>query len=46
LRAALHQYVPWYNTERISMKLHGLSPIQYRAQAPRYLFRSPSPVAG
>ncbi|YCI00734.1 integrase core domain-containing protein [Arthrobacter sp. D2-10] len=23
----------WYNTERISTKLKGLSPVQYRAQA-------------
>ncbi|WP_429591901.1 IS3 family transposase, partial [Arthrobacter crystallopoietes] len=23
----------WYNTERISTKLEGLSPVQYRAQA-------------
>ncbi|WP_415502167.1 IS3 family transposase, partial [Arthrobacter ulcerisalmonis] len=23
----------WYNTKRISTKLNGLSPVQYRAQA-------------
>ncbi|MFJ6003431.1 IS3 family transposase, partial [Arthrobacter sp. NPDC092385] len=29
---ALHEYIRWYNTERISTKLKGLSPVQYRAQ--------------
>jgi len=33
LAAALHEYIRWYNTERISTKLKGLSPVQYRAQA-------------
>jgi putative transposase len=33
LEAALHEYVHWYNNERISTKLEGLSPVQYRAQA-------------
>ncbi|NOJ60299.1 IS3 family transposase [Arthrobacter sp. 260] len=33
LTAALHDYIHWYNTERISTKLKGLSPVQYRAQA-------------
>lgn len=33
LTAALHEYIRWYNTERISTKLEGLSPVQYRAQA-------------
>jgi putative transposase len=32
LTAALHEYIRWYNTERISTKLKGLSPVQYRAQ--------------
>jgi putative transposase len=32
LTAALHEYIHWYNTERISTKLKGLSPLQYRAQ--------------
>jgi putative transposase len=32
LTAALHEYIRWYNTERISTKLEGLSPVQYRAQ--------------
>lgn len=33
LAAALNEYLRWYNTERISTKLEGLSPVQYRAQA-------------
>ncbi|WP_262104992.1 IS3 family transposase [Arthrobacter sp. Marseille-P9274] len=33
LESALHDYIRWYNTERISTKLEGLSPVQYRAQA-------------
>jgi putative transposase len=33
LAAALHEYIRWYNNERISTKLEGLSPVQYRAQA-------------
>ncbi len=33
LEAALHDYIHWYNTDRISTKLKGLSPVQYRAQA-------------
>jgi putative transposase len=32
LTAALHEYMCWYNTERISTQLKGLSPVQYRAQ--------------
>ena len=32
LTTALHDYISWYNTERISTKLKGLSPVQYRAQ--------------
>jgi putative transposase len=31
--AALDDYIIWYNTTRISTKLKGLSPVQYRAQA-------------
>ncbi|WP_330270099.1 IS3 family transposase [Lentzea sp. NBC_00516] len=31
--AALHDYIGWYNTTRISTTLKGLSPVQYRAQA-------------
>lgn len=30
--ATLHDYIAWYNTERISTRLKGLSPVQYRAQ--------------
>lgn len=30
---ALEDYISWYNTERISTALKGLSPVQYRAQA-------------
>jgi putative transposase len=30
--SALHDDISWYNTERISIKLKGLSPIHYRAQ--------------
>ncbi|WP_442545872.1 IS3 family transposase [Arthrobacter sp. KN11-1C] len=33
LETALDEYIRWYNTERISTKLEGLSPVQYRAQA-------------
>jgi putative transposase len=32
LATALHEYIHWYNNERISIKLKGLSPVQYRAQ--------------
>ncbi len=32
LETALHEYIRWYNTERVSTKLRGLSPAQYRAQ--------------
>lgn len=28
------EYMSWYNTERISTELKGLSPVEYRAQAP------------
>ncbi|MFC9354415.1 IS3 family transposase [Arthrobacter sp. NPDC057013] len=33
LETALPEYISWYNTDRISTKLKGLSPVQYRAQA-------------
>ena len=33
LATALHEYLRWYNNDRISTKLKGLSPVQYRAQA-------------
>ena len=32
LHTAIEEYLRWYNTERISTKLEGLSPVQYRAQ--------------
>jgi putative transposase len=32
LAEALHEYIRWYNAERISIRLKGLSPVQYRAQ--------------
>lgn len=31
--AELDAYIDWYNADRISAKLKGLSPVQYRAQA-------------
>jgi len=33
LTTALHDYIHRYNNERISTKLKGLSPVQYRTQA-------------
>jgi putative transposase len=32
LTEALHQYIHWYNNHRISTRLEGLSPAQYRTQ--------------
>jgi putative transposase len=32
LATAIEEYIHWYNNERISTKLKGLSPVQYRAQ--------------
>jgi putative transposase len=32
LATALDEYIHWYNHERISTKLEGLSPVQYRTQ--------------
>jgi putative transposase len=29
---ALDEYIPWHNTERVSTRLVGLSPVQYRTQ--------------
>ena len=29
----LHEYIRWYNEERIKVKLKGLSPIQFRTQS-------------
>ena len=33
LRAGLEDYIHYYNHERISLKLNGLSPVQFRTQA-------------
>ena len=33
LAAHLNEYIHWYNTARISTKLKGQSPVQYRTQA-------------
>ncbi len=33
LTTALHDYIHWYNNDRISTNLKGLSPVQYRTQA-------------
>lgn len=33
LVAAIHGYMAWYNTERISTTLKGMSPVQYRTHA-------------
>ena len=33
LTMALHEYIDWYNNDRISTKLEGLSPVQDRTQA-------------
>jgi transposase InsO family protein len=32
LEAGLDEYIHYYNHERISMKLNGLSPVQFRKQ--------------
>ncbi len=32
LATALHDYIHWYNHDRISTRLEGLSPVQYRTQ--------------
>lgn len=32
LEAALHEYIRWYNNDRITERLEGLSPVQYRTQ--------------
>ncbi|EMU4338955.1 integrase core domain-containing protein [Neisseria gonorrhoeae] len=31
--AALHEYIRYYNNDRIKLKLKGLSPVQYRIQS-------------
>ena len=30
---ALHDYIHYYNNERISLKLKGMSPVQYRTHS-------------
>ncbi|WP_135654942.1 IS3 family transposase, partial [Klebsiella pneumoniae] len=35
LRKAVEDYIYYYNNERISLKLKGLSPVEYRTQALR-----------
>lgn len=32
LEATLHEYIRWYNNDRITERLEGLSPVQYRTQ--------------
>lgn len=32
LKRAIHEYIHYYNNERISLKLKGLSPVEYRTQ--------------
>ncbi|MGE6794993.1 IS3 family transposase [Psychrobacter okhotskensis] len=29
----MHEYIHYYNNERIQLKLKGLSPVQYRTQS-------------
>ena len=33
LKRAIREYIGYYNNERISLKLKGLSPVEYRTQA-------------
>jgi putative transposase len=33
LQRGLHRYIHYYNHHRITLKLKGLSPVQYRTQA-------------
>ena len=35
LKKAIHEYINYYNHERIKLKLKGLSPVQYRIQSLR-----------
>ena len=30
LKVAIEEYIKWYNNERITEKLKGLSPVEYR----------------
>ena len=33
LQTAIEDYIEWFNNDRISLRLDGLSPVRYRAQA-------------
>ncbi|OZE76010.1 hypothetical protein CH305_19540, partial [Rhodococcus sp. 15-649-2-2] len=33
LQTAIEDYIDWFNNDRISLRLKGLSPVRYRAQA-------------
>ncbi|OAQ03435.1 hypothetical protein A3O10_06110 [Ligilactobacillus aviarius] len=33
LLESIHQYIQYYNNDRIKVKLKGLSPVQYRTQS-------------
>lgn len=33
LEREIHDYIAWYNTERVSLTLEGMSPMEYRAHA-------------
>ncbi|WP_201500651.1 IS3 family transposase, partial [Psychrobacter arcticus] len=33
LERQIHEYIHYYNHERIQLKLKGLSPVQYRTQS-------------
>ncbi|MDO9865585.1 IS3 family transposase, partial [Glaesserella parasuis] len=33
LEQAIHEYIHYYNRERIQVKLKGLSPVEYRTQS-------------
>ncbi|MCL7736957.1 integrase core domain-containing protein, partial [Actinobacillus pleuropneumoniae] len=33
LEKVIHEYIYYYNNERIQVKLKGLSPVQYRTQS-------------
>ncbi|WP_328526875.1 integrase core domain-containing protein [Kribbella sp. NBC_00359] len=46
LTTALHDYIHWYNNDRISTRLEGLSPVQCRTQALGLGFYPASPTIG
>jgi len=33
LEHEIHEYIAWYNTERVSLTLEGMSPMEYRTHA-------------